>query len=125
MIVPISTIGRPSVKSLTTTLAASKWYKPTEIMVRTPFACKIDRIELYYPTGCENLVQLRFGVKSYEYLTDWLTSGDQKSLTLSFDNVELEEGSEIWMEAKNLDTTYTHTPVVEVILKPIDAIKKL
>lgn len=105
------------VLSLTQTLSPSTHYLPMEISVEMPYDGVIERALIFCPPGSEDLLELRLGFRNNEFLTDWIVSGDGKTISVPI-GINAKEGDLIWLEAKNKDTTYSHTPTVEVIVKP-------
>jgi hypothetical protein len=108
----------PYVLSLTKTVPASTWIEKSDNYKEAPFAANVLSCNIFFPNGCEDLVLLRVGIGD-KTLTDWIVSGDSKSLSVPI-NKTVRKGELIWAEIQNKDTTYAHTPTIEFILTPLE-----
>jgi len=109
----------PYVLSLTKTVPASTWLEKSDNYKLAPFAANVLSCNIFFPPGCQDLVQVRIGIGD-SALTDWILSGDGKNLSIPI-NKPVARGTIIWAEIQNLDTTYEHTPTIEFILSPLTA----
>jgi hypothetical protein len=109
----------PYVLSLTKTVPASTWIEKSDNYKEVPFASNVLNCNIFFPPGCQDLVQVRIGIGN-DTLTDWILSGDGKNLSIPI-NKPVARGTIIWAEIQNLDTTYDHTPTIEFILSPLTA----
>jgi hypothetical protein len=109
----------PYVLSLTKTIPAATWAEKKDNYKEAPFMANVLSCNIYTPSGCQDLVLIRIGIGD-QALSDWITSGDGKSLSIPINKI-VRRGELIWAEIQNLDTTYEHTPTIEFILVPIEA----
>jgi len=107
----------PYVISLTKTCPPSTWIQPEDNYKEAPFLANVVSCNIYFPPGCEDLVSVRIGIVDKE-ITDWIVSGDGKNVSIPI-NKTVKRNERIWAEIMNKDSTYPHTPTIEVILSPL------
>ncbi len=108
----------PYVLSLTVSVPPQTWVERKDNSKPVPFTARVLSCNIFFPPGCEDLVQVRIGIGD-SALSDWIRSGDNKQLTIPI-NKEVIRNTEIWAEIQNLDTANAHTPTIEFILAPIE-----
>jgi hypothetical protein len=106
----------PYVLSLTKTIPPETWVEKNDNYKEAPFTAKVLNCNIYTPPGSQDLLLIRVGIGD-TVLSDWITSGDGKSLSIPINKI-VNRGEIIWAEVQNLDITYEHTPCIEFILVP-------
>jgi hypothetical protein len=100
--------------NLTKTTPPNTWYEKFDNFQLAPFFGKLTSVNIFTPPGCEDLVKIRVGAGD-DYLTDWITSADGKSLSIPLNKLVAKD-TPIFAEIRNEDITYPHTPTIEVII---------
>jgi len=100
--------------NLTKTIPPNTWYEKFDNFQLAPFFGKLTSVNIFTPPGCEDLVKIRVGAGD-DYLTDWITSADGKSLSIPLNKLVAKD-TPIFAEIRNEDITYPHTPTIEVII---------
>ena len=83
-----------------------------ENYVEFPYKVLVINAHLYFPPGCEDLVEVSIGAGSLIF-AEKIVSGDGKDLHFGI-NRFVEPHTPIWSEILNYDTTYPHTPTIEL-----------
>jgi hypothetical protein len=98
--------------SLTRTVPPSTKITRFENYVEYPVKVLVVSVHLYFPPGCEDLVDVTLGAGSYIF-AERIISGDGKGLSFVV-NREVSPYTPIWAEITNYDTTYPHTITTEL-----------
>jgi hypothetical protein len=83
-----------------------------ENYVEFPYKVLVVSAHLYFPPGCEDLVEVSIGAGSYIF-ADRIASGDGKDLHFGV-NRFVEPHTPIWVEISNYDLKEPHTPTIEI-----------
>jgi len=119
----IATLKNPNpgfpreVYSLTVTVPASTMITREENYIKFGEDVVITKVYVFFPDGCEDLLTVVLGAGSKEYAPK-IISGDNKSLWIE-PKLFVPAGTPIWAEIRNEDTTYPHTPTIEVEVEKI------
>jgi len=108
-------------KSLTTTVPASQKVLRSENYIELDRACRIVRAHVYFPPGCQNLVEVTMGAGDVVFAPK-IISGDGKSVSFEVD-LTIGPKTPIWAEVANYDAANEHTPTIEVELELLEEAK--
>ena len=103
---------RELVTKLTKTVPPSSMITRYENYVEYPYRVLVISAHVYFPPGCESLVEVTIGAGS-SFFAEKIISGDGKDLHFGI-NRFVEPHTPIWAEITNYDSTYPHTPTIEI-----------
>ena len=98
--------------SLTKTVPPSSKITRFENYVEYPVKVLVVSVHIFTPRGCQDLVEITLGAGS-SIFAEKIISGDDKNIAFGV-NREVEPHTPIWAEISNYDTTYPHTPTIEL-----------
>jgi len=105
------------VRSLTCTVPAASRVTREENELVLDEDVRITRVYIFFPPGCEDLVEITMGAGSHVFAPR-IISGDGKSVSIE-PNRFVPAKTPIWAEITNYDSTYEHTPTIEVEIEKI------
>lgn len=108
-------------KSLTYTVPAATLITREDNYIVLDYDCIVRRVLIYFPPGCEDLVTVTVGAGDTTFLSG-IVSGDGKSIVAE-PMAEVKAKTPIWAEIKNEDTTYSHTPTIEIEVEKIREVR--
>jgi len=100
------------VRSLTVTIPPATRITREENRLVLDEDVRITRVYIYFPPGCEDLVTVVMGAGSHVFAPE-IISGDGKSVSFE-PNRYVPAKTPIWAELTNYDSTYEHTPTIEI-----------
>jgi len=109
--------GPREVKPLTVTVPPETFITRNENYITLGVDVVVRRVYIFFPDGCEDLVTCTVGAGNKEFITN-VISGDNKRLSPEV-NQFVPAKTPIWAEVRNEDTTYPHTPTIEVEIEKI------
>jgi len=105
------------IKNLTITVPASTKITREENKIILDEDVRITRVYVYFPPGCQYLVEITLGAGKNEFAPK-IVSGDGKSVSIE-PNIFVPAKTPIWAEITNYDAINPHTPTVEVEVEKI------